>query len=385
VSNTQPKNIVIVGPAYPLRGGIANFNEALALSIQKEGHKVSIFSFYFQYPNFLFPGKTQYETSEKKPANLNISNTISSVNPISWGKTAKAIASAKPDLVIIRFWLPFMGPALGTIAKKLRNKGVKVVAITDNVIPHEHRVGDKALTKYFLKNCDGFITLSNSVLEDISKFTSNPNKIKLAHPLYDTFGPKSNRDEAIKKLELDESKKYLLFFGLIREYKGLDIAIEAMADARVKKIGVKLIVAGEFYDKKEKYMSLIEKLSLKENVIVLDKYIPTEEVKNYFAVSDAVVQPYKTATQSGITQVAYHFDKPMIVSNVGGLPEIVPDNVVGFVVDPNSESFAQAIKKIYESDNVSRFEQNMAEEKKKFEWSFFVAELLNFADTIPLG
>ncbi len=382
MSNTHHKKIVIVGPAYPLRGGIANFNEALAISLQKAGHSASIYSFYFQYPNFLFPGKTQYATTEPKPEKLTIYDSLSSVNPLSWSKTAKLIESESPDIVLIRFWLPFMGPALGTIAKKLRKKRIKVLGITDNVIPHESRLGDKQLTKYFLKNCDGFITLSNSVLEDISKFTDNPNKIKLSHPLYDTFGPKALKEEAFERLALDPSQRYLLFFGLIREYKGLDIAIAAMAAQEVRKLDVKLIVAGEFYDKKEKYLAQIEQLGLTDDIIILDKYIPTEDVKDYFAVSDAVIQPYKTATQSGITQVAYHFDKPMIVSNVGGLPEIVPNGIVGFVAEPDGDSMANAIVGLYQDDNLQKFESNMPAEKKKFEWSYFVDELLRFSATI---
>jgi glycosyltransferase involved in cell wall biosynthesis len=383
VSNTHHKKIVIVGPAYPLRGGIANFNEALALSLHKEGHFVNIFSFYFQYPNFLFPGKTQYATTEPKPEGLTIHDSISSVNPISWSKTARLIQAESPDIVLIRFWLPFMGPALGSIAKKLRKKGVRVIGITDNVIPHEKRAGDKVLTKYFVKNCDGFVTLSESVLHDISQFTDNPNKIKLAHPLYDTFGPKASKEDALLRLKMEANQKYLLFFGLIREYKGLDIAIAAMADAKVRDIGVKLIVAGEFYDKKEKYLEQIHQLKLEDSIIILDKYIPTEDVKDYFAVSDAVIQPYKTATQSGITQVAYHFDKPMIVSNVGGLPEIVPHGRIGLVVEPKPEAMSNAIVQIYQNGNLAKFEANMPVEKKKFEWSYFVEQLLQFAATIP--
>ena len=382
MSNTHHKKIVIVGPAYPLRGGIANFNEALAQSFQKEGHEVNLFSFYFQYPNFLFPGKTQYDNSETAPENLKIHNTISSINPMSWGVTARKILACSPDIVIIRFWLPFMGPSLGTIAKKLRKSGVKVVAITDNVIPHESRVGDKQLTKYFLKNCDGFITLSNSVLDDISKFTDNPNKIKLAHPLYDTFGPKATREEGLDFLKLEPSTKYLLFFGLIRGYKGLDIALKAFADDKVRQLGVKLIVAGEFYDKKEKYLEIINDLKLQDLVILKDYYLPSEEVKYFFAAADAVIQPYKTATQSGITQVAYHFDKPMIVSNVGGLPEIVPNGIVGLVAEPNPNSMVEAIVQLYQNNNIALFEGNMKEEKKKFEWSFFVQKTLEFLNTI---
>ncbi len=376
------KKVVLVGPAYPLRGGIANFNEAFAHALQKEGHDVSLFSFYYQYPNFLFPGKSQYDNSQAPPKDLKIINTISSVNPISWGKTAQSIEDLEPDVVIIRFWLPFMGPSLGSVAKRLRKKKIKVVAITDNVIPHERRVGDKQLTRYFIKQCDGFITLSKSVMEDISKFTDNPNKISLPHPLYDTFGKKSTKEIAADFLKLDVNQNYLLFFGLIRPYKGLDIAIEAMADCQIREKSLKLIIAGEFYEKKEKYLDLIAALKLEDSIIVHDHYIPTEEVRYYFALSDAVVQPYKTATQSGITQVAYHFDKPMIVSNVGGLPEIVPDGKVGFVVPPDAKAFSQAILKIFENNHLATFEKNITEEKKKFEWSYFVAESLKFIEGI---
>lgn len=376
------KKVVLVGPAYPLRGGIANFNEAFACALQKEGHDVSLFSFYYQYPNFLFPGKSQYDNSQTPPQDLKIKNTISSVNPISWKKTAKAIEDLEPDVVIIRFWLPFMGPSLGSIAKKLRKKKIKVVAITDNVIPHESRVGDKQLTSYFIKHCDGFITLSKSVMEDISKFTDNPNKISLPHPLYDTFGKKSTKEIAADFLKLDVKQNYLLFFGLIRPYKGLDIAIEAMADTQIREKSLKLIIAGEFYEKKEKYLDLISSLKLQDAIILHDHYIPSEEVKYYFALADAVVQPYKTATQSGITQVAYHFDKPMIVSNVGGLPEIVPDGKVGFVVPPDAQAFSDAMLKIYENNHLATFEENITEEKKKFEWSYFVEESLKFIEEI---
>jgi len=382
VSQNNKKKIVIVGPAYPLRGGIANFNEAFAIALQKEGHEVNLFSFYYQYPSLLFPGKSQYDNSNKAPDSLQIEQTISSINPISWSKTAQKIISIKPDIVIIRFWLPFMGPALGTIAKKLRKNKIKVIAITDNVIPHESRVGDKKLTKYFLKNCDGFITLSKSVMDDISKFTDNPNKISLPHPLYDTFGEKTTKSAAAYQLNLDINQNYLLFFGLIRPYKGLDIAIEAMANDKVKSLGIKLIIAGEFYEKKEKYLDLISSLGLTDSIILKDEYIPTEEVRNYFALADAVVQPYKTATQSGITQVAYHFERPMIVSNVGGLPEIVPNEKVGFVVEPNPDSFAKAIELLYENDNIPKFEANILIEKKKFEWKYFVKETLEFVDAI---
>lgn len=373
------EHIIIVGPAYPLRGGIANFNEAFAKALENENYSVKLFSFYYQYPNFLFPGKSQYETNEKAPE-LKIVNSLGSIQPWSWSKTAKLIDKEKPSVVFIRFWLPFMGPALGSLAKKLRRKGIKVIGITDNVIPHEKRPGDGPLTKFFLKHCDGFITMSNSVLEDISKFTDNPQKIMLPHPVYDTFGVACSRKEGVTKLDLDPNKKYLLFFGLIREYKGLDIAIKAMS--KVKDQEVILLVAGEFYEKKDKYEDLIAKHQLHDRIQLFDYYIPTEDVKYYFAAADAVVQPYKSATQSGITQVAYHFELPMIVSNVGGLPEIVPHGLAGMVVPPDADSFADAINLFYDKNLKEHYTEGVREEKKKYKWEYFVSEAMYFTKQV---
>ncbi|MCB9189797.1 MAG: glycosyltransferase [Flavobacteriales bacterium] len=373
------EHIVIVGPAYPLRGGIANFNEAFAKALKKEDYVVKIFSFYYQYPNFLFPGKSQYENNENAP-NLEIINSLGSIQPWSWSKTAKLIAKENPKVVFIRFWLPFMGPSLGNLAKRLRRKGIKVIGITDNVIPHEKRPGDRPLTKYFLKNCDGFITMSNSVLEDISMFTENPQKVMLPHPVYDTFGPSCTREVGIKRLDLESDKKYLLFFGLIREYKGLDLAIEALA--KVDDPNVELIIAGEFYEKKEKYTLLIDQLQLQNRIKLFDFYIPTDDVKFYFSVADAVVQPYKSATQSGITQVAYHFEVPMIVSNVGGLPEIVPHGLAGMVVPPNADEFASAINLFYSKNLKDRYVEGVRSEKKRYEWDYFVNEAMYFTKQV---
>lgn len=380
MSLNENNHIVIVGPAYPLRGGIANFNEAFANSLLKNGFSVELFSFYYQYPNFLFPGKSQYDNSEDAPKDLKIQNSIGSVQPWSWSKTAKKIIQSKPKVVFIRFWLPFMGPSLGTIAKKIRRSGIKVIAITDNVIPHEKRPGDRPLTKYFLKQCDGFITMSNSVLDDISKFTLNPNKIMLPHPVYDTFGAHCTREKGLGRLNLPAQGKYLLFFGLIREYKGLDIAIEALS--KVKDLTIHLIIAGEFYDKKEKYEELIDNLKVRDRIHLFDHYIPTEDVRFFFSVADAVVQPYRSATQSGITQVAYHFETPMIVSNVGGLPEIVPDKVAGFVVSPNPEDFANAIEKFYKSELKEQFVEGVKKEKAKYEWDYFVENAISFSERV---
>ena len=376
---TNRKKVVIVGPAFPLRGGIANFNEALSREMNLKGYETELVSFSYQYPKFLFPGKTQF-AEEKGPEDLKIHIKINSVKPANWIKTAKFITSLKPDYVIIRFWLPFMGPALGTIAGKLRKKGIKVLAITDNVIPHESRLGDRWLTKYFLKRCDGFITLSKSVLEDISQFTDNQNKIMLPHPVYNVFGESVSRSVGIEKLNLDVNSKYILFFGLIRGYKGLDLALKAMQDSRIKELGIKLIIAGEFYDKKEKYSELLE--ACKESVLLFDHYIPQEEVKYYFAASDCVVQPYKAATQSGITQVAYNFNKPMIVTNVGGLPEIVAHEKVGYVTELNETAIADAIVRFYAENKKAEFEKNVELEKEKFSWENFLNSLADFEEGV---
>ena len=376
---TNRKKVVIVGPAFPLRGGIANFNEALSREMNLKGYETELVSFSYQYPKFLFPGKTQFADG-KGPEDLKIFTRINAVNPLNWIKTAKFITSLKPDYVIIRFWLPFMGPALGTIAGKLRKKGVKVLAITDNVIPHESRLGDRWLTKYFLKRCDGFITLSKSVLEDISQFTDNQKKIMLPHPVYNIFGESVSRRVGIEKLNLDDNSKYILFFGLIRAYKGLDLALKALQDSRIKELGIKLIIAGEFYDKQEKYSELLE--ATKTSFLLYDHYIPQDEVRYYFAAADCVVQPYKTATQSGITQVAYNFNKPMIVTNVGGLPEIVAHEKVGYVAELNETAIADAIVRFYTENKKAEFEKNVELEKEKFSWEYFIDSLADFEEGV---
>ncbi len=342
--------------------------------MQQEGHEASIVSFSLQYPGFLFPGKTQYDTG-KGPNDLTIHTMINSVNPLNWGKVARHVKQQRPDYVIIRFWLPFMGPALGTIAKKIRKAGIKVIAITDNVIPHEKRAGDRAFTNYFVKQCDGFMVMSHSVLDDLNQFTNNQHKAYSPHPIYDIFGARVSKAEGLEKLGLSANDKHLLFFGLVRKYKGLDLLLEAMGHEAVKALNIKLIVAGEFYDDEAAYCAQIERLGIGNNVIVRNEYIPGEEVRYYFAAADMVVQPYKTATQSGITQIAYHFHKPMLVTNVGGLPEIVPHNKVGYVVPTEANAVAEAIVQFYQENKEETFTQNVVVEKEKYSWSTFVHKI----------
>jgi D-inositol-3-phosphate glycosyltransferase len=371
--------IIIVGPAYPLRGGIADFNEALAKTFIREGNSTELYSFYYQYPPFLFPGKSQV-TTDMQDEKLQIHSTISSVNPLSWYSTASKIIEAKPDLVLIRYWLPFMAPALGTIAKKLRSKKIPVIAITDNVIPHEKRPGDNLLTSFFVRQCDGFVTLSASVLEDLSRFTSEKRKIFLPHPVYDTFGEMLTKNVARKELDLSPDEKVILFFGFIRKYKGLDLLIDAMKDERLRKMNVTLLIAGEFYDKKEPYLKQIADSGTK--IILHADFIRKEDVSKYFCAADMVVQPYRTATQSGITQIAYHFGRPMLVTNVGGLSEIVDHGRVGYVTEKNPTAIADAIFDFYKNGREEEFSRNVIMDRGKFSWKSFANGILELLSKI---
>ena len=367
------QKVVILGPAFPFRGGIAHFNNALADSFVKNGFEVNVFSFSLQYPSILFPGKSQYEEGIA-PEAFKIHETINSINPLSWFSTSRKIIALKPKFIVVRYWLPFMAPALGTISRFLRKKGIKVIAITDNIIPHEKRIGDITLTKFFVKSCDGFVTLSQSVLDDISKFTNNTNKKFVPHPIYDIFGTIKSKDEALHSLKLDHNDKHLLFFGFIRHYKGLDILLEALSDDRLK--DVKLIIAGEFYERKEEYLRLINSLKIESQIIFKSSFIPNDEVKDYFCAADLITQTYRTATQSGVTQIAYHFERPMLVTDVGGLAEIVPNNKVGYVTDVSALKVADAIVDFYQNDRESFFIENIKLEKKRFDWNYLVQAIL---------
>ena len=360
------KKVIIIGPAYPYRGGIANFNNSLADAFFKNGDDIEILSFKLQYPSFLFPGKTQFESSDP-PKNIKIKSIINSINPFNWFNVAREINRKNPDFVIIRYWLPFMGPCLGSIARLL-NKKIKILAITDNIIPHEKRFGDFFLTKYFVSSCDAFVTLSASVLEDLTQFTKSKNKKFTPHPIYDTFGEKIDKSVAKKNLELNINDKYLLFFGFVRKYKGLDLMLHAMSDQRIKDLGVKLIVAGEFYDNIDFYLDLINELDIDSNIILKSDFIDERDVKNYFCASDMITQTYRTATQSGVTQIAYHFERPMLVTDVGGLAEIVPHKKVGYVTTQEPKIIADAIVDFYTNNRELDFEKNTKTEKLKFSW-----------------
>lgn len=365
---------VILGTAWPYRGGMADFNERLAHEFQKEGDELQIWTFTLQYPSFLFPGKTQY-SPDPEPSDLKIVRKLSSVNPFSWLRTGRQIRKEKPDLLIVPFWMPFMGPCLGTVARKARKSGIRTVAILHNMIPHERKPGDRILARYFTRSVDGFTALSESVLADISLFDKIKPRQFCRHPLYDSFGEHATRDESLQFLKLDPNFRYMLFFGLIRDYKGLDLLLRAYADSRFRKMDVRLIVAGEFYGSSDKYFELEKQLGLEGLVIWKSDFVPNGEVRYYFGAADLVVQPYRSATQSGISQIAYHFEKPMLVTNVGGLPEIVPNGKAGLVVNPDPAEIADGMADFFENSRQQQFTEGIISEKAKYSWSNMTAAI----------
>jgi glycosyltransferase involved in cell wall biosynthesis len=373
--------VVIIGPAHPLRGGLATFNQRLAKEFNDRGDDCSIFSFSLQYPSFLFPGKTQF-TDEPAPAGIKIHTVINSINPFNWIKIGNRLKKERPDLIIVRFWLPFMGPALGTILRRVKkNKHTKIVCIADNVIPHEKRPGDKPFTSYFLKSCDAFVTMSEKVMSDLRLFEKDKPAQLVSHPLYDNFGAILSKQEARNHLGLPATEKIILFFGFIRKYKGLDILLEAMATTQLKSTGIKLLVAGEFYEDEKTYREQIEKLQLSDSLILKTDFIQDSEVKYYLCAADAVIQPYRNATQSGVTPLAYHFEKPMVVTNVGGLPSLVPHEKVGLVVEPNPGAIAEGILRFYQLGE-DYFIPHLRSEKEKYSWASLVQAITKLADAV---
>jgi len=376
-------NIIIIGPGHPLRGGgITTFNHRLAREFLQSGHKCSICSFSLQYPSFFFPGKTQY-SDEPAPEGIEVRPLINSINPLNWIKVGKLISSEKPDIVVVRFWIPFLGIALGNILRRIKkNHHTKIICIADNIIPHEHRPGDRTFTRFFLKSCDAFITMSEKVMNDLRVFEKNKPARLVNHPLYDIFGEAITKEEARKKLNLPPNEKIILFFGFIRSYKGLDILLQAMADPRIRKNGIKLLVAGEFYENEKYYRDLIKKSGIDDLLILKTHFIPDKDVRYYLCTADLVIQPYRNATQSGVTPLAYHFEKPIIVTNVGGLPSLVPHEKVGLVADPEPLALAEAILRFYELGE-NYFIPHLRTEKLKYSWANMVRTIIQLADDLP--
>ncbi len=377
------KNIVIIGPAYPLRGGLASFNERLAHAFKEENHQVKIVTFSLQYPGFLFPGTTQF-SAEPAPKDLDISVAINSINPFNWIKMGLRLKKARPDIIVVRYWLPFMGPCLGTICRIVkRNNHTRIVCIADNVIPHEKRLGDKAFTKYFIRPIDAFITMSSKVMADLKTFTDGKPVAFTPHPLYDNFGAIVKKDVAREKIGINKEDKIVLFFGFIRHYKGLDILFDAIKILQDKGFNTqtKFLIAGEFYEDSKPYLDQIKRLGIEDSLILRTSFIPDSEVKNYLCAADVVIQPYRNATQSGVTPLAYHFEVPMIVTHVGGLSALVPDYKVGLISEPTPIALAEKIIEYFELGS-SHFISHLQEEKKKYSWDTMVKLIISPFDRL---
>ena len=372
--------IVILGTAYPYRGGIAAFNERLARQFQAEGHEVSIITFTLQYPSFLFPGKTQF-TADPAPQNLFIERGINSINPFNWLEVGRMVNKGNYDMVVFAYWMSFFAPCYSCIAHRI--KKAKRIALIHNMMPHEGSLLDKLLTPLFVRSMDGFVALSKSVMNEVALLDKHEKpKAWAPHPIYDHYGQREPREIALECLALDKDFRYILFFGLVRAYKGLEWLLEAFADERLRNRSLKLIVAGEFYDDKVPYLKQIQSLGLQDQVVIVDEFVPDDRVKDYFNACDIVVQPYKSATQSGVTQVAYHFEKPMLVTNVGGLDEIVPNGKVGYAVNPDPKSIADALDDFFSNNRIHDFETNIAEEKKKYSWARMTETLMSVFNAI---
>ena len=371
-------NILILGPAHPLRGGIAAFNERLAKAFIEEAHSVEIVSFHFQYPSFLFPGTSQYSDAPA-PQGLKINSIVHSLNPLNWFKVGNHIRKTAPDIIIVRFWIPLMAPCLGTILRLVRkNKHTKIICIADNILPHEKRWGDRMLTRYFIRPVDTFITMSETVMHDLRSFTQKPAKLS-PHPLYDHFGSPLPKKEAREILGLEQDVFIFLFFGFIRKYKGLDMLLHAVRILKNRGIErFRVLVAGEFYEDRKIYDALMEQLNVQDTLILETNFIADAEIRNYFCAADAVVQPYRNATQSGVTPLAYHFEKPMIVTNVGGLPDMVLHKKNGLVCEPDPQAIANAMFEMMQS-GTAHFLPALLAEKEHFGWNKMTHAIIQLA------
>ena len=365
--------ITILGPAHPYRGGLASIMETMAREYQSRGHEVRIYTFTVQYPSLLFPGKTQY-VDTPAPNDLHIERVMNTVNPLNWISLGLRLKREAPDIILMKYWTPFMAPCFGTVARIARQNGkTKVLCQIDNVEPHEHHIIDRPCNKFYLGGVDGFVYMSEQVHSELKAYTSAP-ALFSPHPMFENFGKRAERNEACQKIGINPAEQYSLFFGLIRDYKGLDMLLEAWK--RWNPENRKLLIAGEFYTSREKYISLIEQLGLKDRVVLHDRFIADEDVRYYFSAADTLILPYRTATQSGVTQIAYNFCVPMLVTNVGGLPEIVPDGSVGLVCEPNIEAIAQALPKLHTEEMLAKLSANFEQERKRFSWSAMCDKLL---------
>ncbi len=350
--------VIFLGPAYPYRGGIATIIETLARVFAARGWEVGVWTFRVQYPSWLFPGRSQFRDGTK-PQDIDIQRVINTINPLNWLSVGLKIARRKPDMVVLKYWTPMMAPCFGTIARvaKIFSKHTKFIVQLDNVVPHERHWWDGLLTRFFVRSMDGFVAMSRAVARDLEAFRrADQPCVTSPHPLFDNFGERVARQEACRLLGLDPAQHYAMFFGLVREYKGLDLLLSAWKPSGERM----LLVVGEFYDDIGLYDLP------KEGVVVHPHFVPDEQVRLWFSVADLVVLPYRSATQSGVTQIAYHFGVPMVVTDVGGLPEVVRDGTVGYVVPPTAEGLVAGIERAFE--NLDTLRANFATERQRFGW-----------------
>ncbi len=362
---------------YPYRGGIAQFGAQLYRALENE-HEVRAYTFKRQYPGLLFPGKTQF-VSEGDPADeIPANRLLDSVGPWTFAKTARKIATQQPDVVISQYWMTFFAPSFARVHRKL--KSTKRVSILHNVIPHEKRFFDKKANQMFLKQNDGFIVMSDKVLNDLLSLKPDAKYLRMDHPVYDQFGEKIARETALDRLGLAPDKKYLLFFGFIRDYKGLDVLLKSLLQVDSD---VHLIVAGEVYGDFQKYDQLLDEHQLRDRVHCFTDYIPDEKVTDFFSAADACVLPYKSATQSGITAIAGHFEVPMIITDVGGLKESIQDGVNGLVVDkPEPELVAKSVNRFYQEQLKEHLSRGMKAWREEHSWENFASELVRFIESL---
>ena len=375
--------VIIIGPAHPLRGGIAESNHALYQSFHSIGQDAEIISYSLQYPHILFPGRKQTLDCEM-PINTSITSIINTLNPFSWLKAANYIINKNPNYVIVRYWHPYFSICLSVILSLLRKKSILVIGWIDNVKPHESIPFQRIITSFFVNSCDAFLVMSRVVKNDLLEYSSAKNKkiIVSPHPIYNVFGKSIPKHIARKNLGLsypgnNKNQKYILFFGLIRKYKGLDLLLEIMSSPRIQKLNIKLIIAGEFYHSKDQYINMIKVLNIHNSVILHDYYIPNHDVVNYFCASDLVVQPYVSATQSGVSMIAYNFNKPMVLTNVGGLSEYVSNGLDGYLVDVNKESIILALEDYYMNNRENMFVDAIKKKKLNYSWERLVKKFSN--------
>lgn len=358
---------------YPFRGGIAQFNAALYRALEAKGHQVDAVTFKRQYPNLLFPGKTQYVSEDDKVDIIPGNEMVDSINPINWYNAAKKIRNSNPDILLMKFWIPYFGPSLGYISKR-QHPETRSITILDNVIPHERKPMDMPLIRYYLNRVNGFIVMSEQVRDELLSIKPDARFAYKQHPLYDHFGDRVDKAQARKKLNLDTNKKTLLFFGFIRPYKGVDLLIEAMNKLDES---YQLVIAGESYGSFDLYQKLIEENNFKTNIHQHVRYISDDEVPLFFSAADACVLPYKSATQSGITSIAYHFELPMIATDVGGLKEMVLDEKTGIIVHvPKAEAIAEGIRNFFDIES-KQFASHIAEKKQELSWESFAESILD--------